>query len=572
MTTVVPPPPPSPPPTISTPPTPLPTAVVTNPPPALARFPIGALIKGNVFAEQSRGTFQVNIARGSFVMQTNTPLPKNAVLVLQLVSLGPKAQLQIISINGKPLLPALRQQNVLKPANNPATGGVTTSSLAGGKTVTAQASPFAMLRTGATITATLLKPPAGWGLPAAPVAGGAKSKVGAVGPTAAKGAAKGLVGAKSTISGPGKTASAAIAQPSAKAVGKGTSPAAPPSRSVPSSAITGKVGAFPAGSQIKVKVLSLNLAARPAQPAKGVAVPSSPLRVPGPVSLAPGNAITGTVTGKTSSGQPILTTNVGALTLATRTPAPVGSAITLEITGELTPPKHNPAAARTTGEVMLQSRTWPALEEAMKALEEISPAVAQQVTNAVIAQPNARLATNMIFFMSALVGGNISSWIGDGAARTLQRFRPELAEKLKGDFKSLEKMAKESAKGDWRVSLIPIYAGEGIEQIRVMTRNLGDDEKEENEEAEGTRFVVDVDLSRLGRLQLDGLVQDKGKRLDLIVRSSSALPTGMQNDIRGIFLQAGELTSISGGLTFQAGPADFVELSPKETDRLGLIV
>ncbi len=565
MTTVVPPPPP----TISAQQSSLPTAVVAKPPPALARFPVGTLIEGNISGEQTKGMFRVNIPQGSFVMKTNAPLPRNAALVLQLVSFGQKAHLQIISINGKPSLLALRQPRILnKTVNGPVAGGTPTSSPVGkgGKASPAPAPAFVALRKGATLTATLLKPPAGPGEGAAKDAAGTKSKINATTPTTAKGTTRAIPSIRTTtaLQGGGKPGSTTPAGSSAGAAGKGAFPTANPFTT------RAKPVAFPVGSQMKVKVLSLNLASQ--QSARVTTVTASPARPPTPTALVPGSNITGVVTGKTSLGQPILKTNVGALSLATRTPAPVGSTMTLEITSELTAPRHTPATTKTIREVMIQSRTWPSLEEAMKVLEDISPAIAQQVTNTVIAQPNTRLAANMMFFMSALVGGNISSWIGDGALRTIQRFKPELVEKLKGDFKSLEKMAKEPARGDWRISLIPIYAGEGIEQIRFMTRNLGDEETDENEETEGTRFVVDVNLSHIGRLQLDGLVQDKGKRLDLIVRSDSVLSANMRDDIRGIFRHAGDIANISGGVTFQAGPAGFVEISPEETDRIGLTV
>ena len=44
-----------------------------------------------------------------------------------------------------------------------------------------------------------------------------------------------------------------------------------------------------------------------------------------------------------------------------------------------------------------------------------------------------------------------------------------------------------------------------------------------------------MELSQLGRMQLDGLVRGGNKRLDLIVRSATPLPGHMRDDIRRIF-------------------------------------
>lgn len=105
--------------------------------------------------------------------------------------------------------------------------------------------------------------------------------------------------------------------------------------------------------------------------------------------------------------------------------------------------------------------------------------------------------------------------------------------------------------------------GSEIDLIQFFVRrNPEDDENEESDEEHGTRFVVDVDLSRLGRLQLDGLIHDRKKRFDLIVRTDERLPADVQNGIREVFLQTGEWTGTEGGVTFQASPPNFVELVP----------
>ena len=71
----------------------------------------------------------------------------------------------------------------------------------------------------------------------------------------------------------------------------------------------------------------------------------------------------------------------------------------------------------------------------------------------------------------------------------------------------------------------------------LLTRqHRRDEDGEEGEEGEvegATRFVVELELSRLGPLQLDGLVRQS--RFDLIVRTTSPLAAEMRRDILGIF-------------------------------------
>jgi hypothetical protein len=103
----------------------------------------------------------------------------------------------------------------------------------------------------------------------------------------------------------------------------------------------------------------------------------------------------------------------------------------------------------------------------------------------------------------------------------------------------------------------------------MRRRKKQDDDKGDTE----TRFVLDVGLSRLGRIQLDGLIGERDKRLDLIIRSQQPLPGAMRNDIRDIFINAGEITGMKGGLSFQAAPPNFVEIpaSAPSTAGTGLI-
>ena len=102
-----------------------------------------------------------------------------------------------------------------------------------------------------------------------------------------------------------------------------------------------------------------------------------------------------------------------------------------------------------------------------------------------------------------------------------------------------------------------------------------DDNQDEQEKArKGTRFIVDLDLSRLGRVQLDGLVYQKEKHMDLIVRTENRLPDRMHEDIRNIFQEAVDVTGIKGGVSFQAAPPNFVETASPAApeEHLGLIV
>ena len=154
-----------------------------------------------------------------------------------------------------------------------------------------------------------------------------------------------------------------------------------------------------------------------------------------------------------------------------------------------------------------------------------------------------------------------------------RKTRPNLASRISNDFNTLGRIADEPVNSDWRVAMIPINSGAEIEQIRMLIRHHDTDEEENASGEQGTRFILDVDLSRLGRIQLDGLVRDKGRKLDLIIRSTDTLNDENRNEIRRIFTEAADLTGIRGSVVFQASPPDFIEIpDPLAEETVGLVV
>jgi hypothetical protein len=75
-----------------------------------------------------------------------------------------------------------------------------------------------------------------------------------------------------------------------------------------------------------------------------------------------------------------------------------------------------------------------------------------------------------------------------------------------------------------------------------------------------TRFVFEVGLSRLGRIQLDGLAG--GDRFDLMVRTIEPLSDQVKAEIRTIFGNAREAGKLAGEIAFQTVAA--FSLAPLE--------
>jgi hypothetical protein len=288
-------------------------------------------------------------------------------------------------------------------------------------------------------------------------------------------------------------------------------------------------------------------------------------------ALTLGQALSGTVVGSGPTGQPVVQTPAGLIAFATRAPLPSGTAITFQLTSAPTVPVV--VAAPAAPEPLL-TRDWPALNEALRALADADPAQRQHIVNTVLPRADSGLAAGILMFLAALKAGEVGSWLGEGPVRALQRAKPELVDKLDGDFRQLSRLAGDSGTGDWRVALIPVNVQSEIQQVRLLLRRQGGEETGKGQAGAGTRFVIDVNLSRLGRLQLDGLVRDKGKRMDLIVRTREPLPQLMREDIHRLFAEANATTGIGGSIAFQAAPTGFVEIPAESVvqGHVGLIV
>jgi hypothetical protein len=66
-----------------------------------------------------------------------------------------------------------------------------------------------------------------------------------------------------------------------------------------------------------------------------------------------------------------------------------------------------------------------------------------------------------------------------------------------------------------------------------------------------TRFLIDVRMSRLGPMQLDGFLRTR--QLDVIVRSENPLPVWLNQDLRQSYTRTMEAIGYNGGLNFQHG-------------------
>ena len=475
-------------------------ATVTHPPPATAALATGSIVKGRVIGSDAKGQVLVKTDAGVLPLQTKAQLAQGSQVTLQVRIAG--SELHVVILNVEAGKEAPRHQGGLQ-------GG-----LAG-----FQEAPQGRVQAGpaAGVPAAEEDLASGRLIPARLEPTAAQSRTTAPGPaTTLQGGGEVLVRliSVSAPTAPGATA-ALIAQEAAQPT-------------------PGTIGTAPG------------------TPTATASTQGQALRLEGMVASAPG-----------SQGA-VIETAQGRLHLAVQTALPPGTRVVMEV---IPAAAHQAAAEVLEGAVRDGSlaRGWPALEEALRLLQpgELQPAGMTLGSHA-LPRPGPRFASTVLFFLAALRGGDLGAWLSGATAQALERAgRGDLVARLKQDFARMSRLAAEPAPGEWRGYLIPVLDDGALSQVRLFVRHPESDEEDGAPAASErtTRFVVEVAFSRLGELQLDGLIQ--GRRFDLILRSRAPLTPALRRDITEIYEAVGATTGYRGQLVFQAS-ADWT-LLPLDT-------
>ena len=533
-------------------------ATVTNLPRSLANLTAGAVINGVVVERQGKGLFVLRTERGTLTIHTLLPLKIGSEVTLQVQSVGTQMQAIILSVDNKPVHGAGLQRAAAGAA------GATTPDAGQGSTV----NPSATADAGETGR----KPAArgtGSGQPAPAPTGSATTGVQSS-PVQGTGPASIAVTGTSGPLAPGMVLTATVVRPQGPGplpapAGQAAGQASPgalagPHPSAGSPAGTG-LAAPPAsgvvpGSQVTVRILAIEPPSQPAGAPGGNA--AAGLRTSGDVM-----AVFGTVTGGSTpppanhtAGRTLVQTPLGTLSLPTGTPVPDGTGITLEILRSAVAGQ-DPASFRMAERqhtLATFSTEWSSLREALDAAERTTPGAAQQLLGTTVPRPGPAFAAGILFFIAALRAGDVRSWLGNNVTGALERGgHGEILTRIGEEFLQIGRLASEPQSNGWQTVLFPVFDGERLQQIRMYMRRHGRKAPDGDEsQSGGSRFVVEADLSRIGPIQLDGLVRKK--QLDLILRTRNPLPEPMRSEITAIFADALTTTDLAGTVSFEESP------------------
>lgn len=319
---------------------------------------------------------------------------------------------------------------------------------------------------------------------------------------------------------------------------------------------------LPPGAQVTVQIVEVTPppvadAKAPVPPpaapqAQATSVPATmaaPPSAPAAVAEVAAPTFTSVVVGHTVQREPIATSPAGLFVLDSKSPLPVGSKVELSLVHVIDPVPEAEAVV-----VSRAPRDWSVLQQALAVL---GPAVPTQTT-ARLTRPEA-VGSSVLFLMAALRLGNVQKYLGAEAVEVLQaRGQAELLTRLNAEFQQVGQgfNRPDAPATEWRTLMLPLLPHGQISRMAIHTR-------QEREAADTSgplavkRLVVELELSRLGPMLLDGYIRQK--KFDITLRSQRRLDKSLKDELRLAYRDTLTALGWNGSMEFQTAAELWLE-------------
>lgn len=201
-------------------------------------------------------------------------------------------------------------------------------------------------------------------------------------------------------------------------------------------------------------------------------------------------------------------------------------------------------------------REGSAIYDLVSLLATMPTATASQALQRVIPHAGNNLSAGMLLFMSVVRKGDVGNWLGKELIDQLDVMgKGDLVQRLGNEISSLRNLfgSDQPQQTNWQALFFPVMVDKRMETAQLFVKP---DESGKKNGGGGTRFVVEVNLTQLGPMQMDGLVKKRESRtyFDLVIRTLSELPPEIKSGIIGIFDTAQQSTGLVGSLSFRTVP------------------
>jgi hypothetical protein len=268
-------------------------------------------------------------------------------------------------------------------------------------------------------------------------------------------------------------------------------------------------------------------------------------------------SFTGTVIGTERSGETVLSTPLGTIKLMLGGGLlSKGTQLTLEVLNmEARAASAAPLPTTLEEAKGLLGRGATSLSEIAGLLVQSHGAEGKEALQQALpsTQHPQQFASRLLWFLGGVFSGNAAAFVGPEVQRMLEQSgKGELIGRLQKEFGRLKQAGQEGLGNGWTGMLFPVMDGEKIDHGAMFTRRFRE-ENADGKTEDGTRFVVDMRMSQMGPVQLDGLYRTDGeaKKFDLFVRTNAPLSDEVRTEIFEVFSATTEATGLNGSLQFQ---------------------
>ncbi|MCW5732265.1 MAG: hypothetical protein KIT20_16020 [Alphaproteobacteria bacterium] len=290
---------------------------------------------------------------------------------------------------------------------------------------------------------------------------------------------------------------------------------------------------LPAGTEIRLRPVPLAELAGAPLPGEA-AVPSEPLGPGMRLTVVPIQARTG--------DRWIYRTALGNIALSLPPGVTFAPALEVEVM-EILPPAGAERPAGSLGGIRGHAlEAWPDFTEALSVgaaaepLREMTPRLAP------------RGIERLFVFLAGLRRGEIGRLIEDQIEPAMRiQGKENAARRLGEDLREMQRLEREQAGSEWRALALPLAGHDRVLPVWFFHRGFARQGRDGSER--GSRFVIELRLSELGPVQIDGFVREK--MFDLFLRTHRPLPAAMRSDIETIFHRGLEEAGLGGALAFQ---------------------
>lgn len=299
------------------------------------------------------------------------------------------------------------------------------------------------------------------------------------------------------------------------------------------------------------------------------AVPSSPATdqasTPQFAELRPNTLLQGTIQNSLANEPTLITTKIGLLALDRKVQLPALTPVTIKILDIELPAQtlleKNPLPTFKT--------PWTVMNHALESLKQTDQASYEAVKR-ILPQAGNKLPALMLSYMNAAVNGeSFQAWIGQANIAALKKLGgggETILKRLEREFTSSAKKATDG-QSSWKNWDIPMLSGSVVEPVSLFLQKPPHDYEAHSGKpasaSTGVRFVLELNLTRLGRMQMDGLSYRDRRIFDLTIKHQKTMPDEFEPTIRSLFASVLDALNYAGTLRVNR-TNEFIDFRPED--------